>query len=115
MSKNCVFCKIRDKEIPSSVVYEDNDIMAFKDQSPQAPVHILIIPKTHIESINYMNEKDKNLLGYIMLKTKELAKKLDIAESGYRLVINTNHMGGQAVYHLHVHLLGGRQLSWPPG
>lgn len=115
MSKNCVFCKIRDKEVASSVVYEDKDIMAFKDVNPAAPTHILIIPKKHIESLNHINEKDKNLLGELMLRIKDLAEKLNISDKGYRLVINTNLMGGQAVYHLHVHLLGGRQLSWPPG
>ena len=112
---DCIFCKIANGEIKSDKVFEDKDVFAFRDINPQAPVHILLIPKKHISSLNDIDEASNDLVGALIIKVKTLAKKLNIADDGYRLVINTNHMGGQAVYHLHVHLIGGRQLSWPPG
>jgi len=110
-----IFNKIIDKEIPVDIVYEDELCLAFKDIDPKAPVHILIIPKKEIPSMNDVSENDKELLGHLFVKASQIAKDLGISETGYRLVANTNKEGGQEVYHLHVHLLGGRQMTWPPG
>lgn len=110
-----IFSKIIKKEIPADIVYEDNEILAFKDIAPQAPVHILIIPKKEIPTANDIEEEDQSLIGKMFLVAKQLAKKFGIAESGYRLVINCNKDAGQAVFHLHLHLLGGRKFTWPPG
>ena len=112
---DCIFCKIVNKEIPSSVVYEDDKVLAFHDLNKEAPVHVLIIPKKHISSLNDIKPEDGELIGYIMLKAKELAKELGVDESGYRIVNNTGKEGGQTVGHLHYHLLGGRHMQWPPG
>ncbi len=112
---NCLFCKIFKKEISSKIVYEDSEIMAFEDINPQAPVHILIIPAKHIESINDIKEEDKELIGKMFLIAKKLAKEKGVSESGFRTVFNTGKDAGQAVFHIHLHLLGGRKMSWPPG
>jgi len=112
---DCLFCKIISKEIPSDCVYENENIYAFRDINPQAPVHILIIPKTHISTINDVDDNQKLLVGEIFLTSKKLAEKEGIAENGYRTVFNCNKNGGQQVYHIHLHLLGGRQMIWPPG
>ncbi len=112
---DCIFCKIIDKQIPSKIVYEDDLILAFHDLEPVAPHHILIIPKVHIDSINYIDENNSKYVQHIFLKTKEIAKKLGIDESGYRIICNCNDDGGQTVLHLHFHLVGGRQMQWPPG
>lgn len=112
---SCLFCKISRKEIPAQIVYEDEQMLAFHDIRPQAPTHILLIPRKHIATINEVADQDALLLGQIMIKAKEIAKQQGIAESGYRLVYNINAHGGQEVYHIHLHLLGGRQMSWPPG
>ncbi|MDI1352951.1 MAG: histidine triad nucleotide-binding protein [bacterium] len=112
---NCLFCKLVNGEIPASLLFEDNQIMAFQDINPQAPTHILIIPKRHIATINDAEENDTDLMGTLILRAKKLALNLGISEEGYRLVFNVNSGGGQEVYHLHLHLLGGRQMSWPPG
>lgn len=112
---DCLFCKIFRKEIKSNVVYEDKEIMAFEDINPQAPVHILIIPAKHIESINDISDSDKELIGKMFLVAKKLAKEKKVNENGYRTVFNTGKDAGQAVFHLHLHLLGGRKMSWPPG
>ncbi len=111
----CLFCRIVDKEIPAEIVFESNELLAFKDVDPQAPVHILIIPKEHITTTNDLNNEHKELIGDILLAAKKLASEYDIAEVGYRIVFNCNKNGGQAVYHIHLHLLGGRQMKWPPG
>lgn len=111
---DCLFCKIISGEIPSDKVYEDEKIYAFKDIDPQAPVHILIIPKKHIDSLDEIDESDSELLSYILLKIKDLAKEFEL-DKGYRVVINTKEDGGQSVNHLHFHLLGKRSLQWPPG
>ncbi len=111
----CLFCQIVDKEIPTEIVFESNKLLAFKDVAPQAPVHILIIPKKHITSTNDLSKKHKELIGDILLTAKRLASDYDITEDGYRTVFNCNKNGGQAVYHIHLHLLGGRQMKWPPG
>ena len=110
-----IFKKIIDKEIPADIVYEDEHCLAFKDIDPKAPVHILIIPKKEIPSMSEVAEGDKELLGHLLVKASQIAKDLGISESGYRLVANTNKEGGQEVSHLHIHLLGGRQMTWPPG
>ncbi|CAA7603479.1 HIT-like domain protein [Acididesulfobacillus acetoxydans] len=107
---DCLFCKIAQKEIPSKIVYEDAQIMAFADINPVAPVHILLIPKKHLLSVNDIMEEDEALIGRIFAAIKELARKLEIAESGYRVVTNTGTDGGQVVGHLHFHLIGGRAL-----
>ena len=112
---NCLFCKIVDGEIPAKIVYNDEQIMAFADIAPRAPTHLLIIPKKHIATINDAQENDADLLGNLILTAKKLAKEHGLDESGYRLVFNINSQGGQEVYHIHLHLLGGRQLTWPPG
>jgi len=112
---DCIFCKIVEKEIPSKVVYEDEKILAFHDLNPQAPTHVLVIPKVHFESFNEMTEEHMDLMGHMTLKLKEIATGLGIAQSGYRVVCNCGDDGGQEVKHLHYHLLGGRSLQWPPG
>ena len=112
--KDCIFCKIVDKEIPSDIVYEDDRIMCFKDIQPQAPAHVLLIPKKHITSINDVKEEDKELMGHITVKIKEIAKILGL-QKGYRAVINCGEDGMQTVDHLHFHILGKRKMTWPPG
>lgn len=112
---NCLFCKIVSKEIPATIVYEDEQLLAFRDIRPQAPTHVLIIPKRHIASVNECTAGDESLLGSMILQAKTLAKQEGIDEAGYRLNFNINSGGGQEVYHIHLHLLGGRQMTWPPG
>lgn len=112
---DCIFCKIVSGDIPSTKVYEDDKILAFKDLNPEAPQHILVIPKQHIESVSHAKEEDMALLGYIQLKIAEIAKSIGIADQGYRIVTNIGDYGGQTVHHLHYHVLGGRHLQWPPG
>lgn len=112
---NCLFCKIVRGEIPSSKVYEDEKILAFKDITPAAPVHILIIPKKHIGSVNELEQEDIELIGHIFITAKAIAKEQEVDTSGYRIVTNCGEQGGQSVNHLHYHLLGGRALAWPPG
>ncbi len=115
MSQDCIFCKIIAGEISSEIVYEDDVCVAFNDMSPQAPTHILIIPREHIASLDKAEAKHKETLGHLFLKTAEIAREKGFAEDGYRTVINTNDDGGQTVFHLHIHLLGGRQFIFPPG
>ena len=110
-----IFKKIIDKEIPADIVYEDDLCLAFKDIDPKAPTHILIIPKKEIPSMAEVSEDDKDILGHLLVTASKVAKDLGVSDSGYRLVANTNGEGGQEVYHLHIHLLGGRQMTWPPG
>lgn len=110
-----LFMKIINREIPADIVYEDDLCLAFRDVSPQAPVHILLIPKKPIASVATAEAEDQAVLGHLMLKAAHIAEEEGLKENGYRLVINTNKHGGQTVFHLHVHLLGGRQLEWPPG
>lgn len=111
MSEDCIFCKIIAKEIPSTVVYEDQEILAFKDINPVAPVHILIIPKKHIPTITDMTQEDAALIGQIHLAAGRIAKDFGIFDQGFRLVNNCRSHGGQLVYHLHFHLLGGQELG----
>ena len=111
---DCIFCNIAAKEIPGKIAYEDDRILAFHDLEPQAPVHVLIIPKKHIASLDQVTEDDRELMGYLMSKVKDIAKELGL-DNGYRVVINTGDDGMQTVKHLHVHLLGKRKMTWPPG
>lgn len=111
---DCIFCMIANKDIPSKVAYEDDKILAFYDLEPQAPVHVLMIPKKHISSLDDLQEGDAELIGHLMLKVKDLAKELGL-ENGYRLVNNCGEDGMQTVQHLHFHLLGKRKMTWPPG
>lgn len=111
----CLFCKIVQKQIPAKIVYEDDKVLAFEDVSPQAPVHILIIPKEHIPTVNDINEGHKDLVIGMFGTAKKIAVERNIAMQGYRLVFNTNAEAGQSVFHVHMHLLGGRHLNWPPG
>jgi histidine triad (HIT) family protein len=111
----CLFCKIIDRDLNSHIIYEDDLALAFDDMNPQAPHHKLIVPKKHIATINDLKEEDSYLIGHLILVGKQLAEKLSISENGYRLVLNCNASGGQAVYHIHLHLIGGRQMHWPPG
>jgi len=115
MAKDCIFCKIIDGEIPSKKVYENELVYAFYDIAPEAPIHVLIIPKKHIASINDVKEDDMNYITQIHLAAKKIAKDLGVDITGFRLVNNCGEAGGQTVYHLHYHLLGGRNLTWPPG
>ncbi len=112
---SCLFCKIISREIPAKIVFEDKKILAFNDINPQAPVHILIIPKKHIAKISDLEESDKGIISEIIFRANKIAKEKEIIESGYRLIINNNKDAGQEVFHIHLHLLGGRKLHWPPG
>ena len=112
---NCLFCQILDGHIPAKIAYEDERVLAFHDIAPQAPIHILIIPKQHIATINDFTEGHQDLLGYMILTAQKLAQELGVAEDGYRLNFNCNHLAGQTVFHTHLHLLAGRPFSWPPG
>jgi histidine triad (HIT) family protein len=112
---DCIFCKVAEGEIESKKVYEDKDIVAFQDINKMAPVHILIIPRKHIPSLLTISSDDYELLGKMHKTAIHLAKELNIAESGFRLVLNCNRDAGQSVDHIHLHLLGGRALGWPPG
>ena len=111
MEPDCLFCKIVNRELPADIVFEDETLLAFNDISPQAPTHILIIPKKHIATVNDLTDGDINLPGAMILRARALASEKGIAESGYRLILNCNPEGGQTVYHIHLHLLGGRQLT----
>lgn len=113
--KECIFCKIARKEVPSKIVFEDADILAFEDLRPQAPVHMMVIPKAHIEKVSDIKEENMRLIGSLVLAAGNIARQKGIEESGYRLVINCNRDAGQEVFHLHLHLLGGRKFTWPPG
>lgn len=115
MSDNCLFCRILKKEIPSKAVYENEMVYAFDDINPQAPVHVLIIPKKHIVSLNDFDTKDADILTAMFEAAKQIAKDRGVAESGYRTVFNVNRDAGMAVAHLHLHVLGGRAMTWPPG
>lgn len=110
-----IFTKIINREIPANIVHEDDHCLAFHDVSPQAPVHVLVIPKKPIVSIDKLEQEDAALLGHLWLTIQEIARELDVADSGYRVVVNCGQDGGQSVDHLHFHLLGGRSLTWPPG
>ncbi|MCK9236935.1 MAG: histidine triad nucleotide-binding protein [Gammaproteobacteria bacterium] len=111
---DCLFCKITAGEIPAKKIYEDELVIAFYDIAPQAPVHFLVIPKKHISTLNDLTEADRELAGHILYTAQRLANELG-CEQGYRVTMNCNELGGQTVYHIHMHVLGQRQLTWPPG
>lgn len=112
---DCIFCKIVSGDIPGDIVYQDDDVLAFRDLNPQAPTHILIIPKKHIATVNDLQPEDAELVGRMYLAARQIAKDEGIAEPGYRAVMNCNREAGQTVFHIHLHLLGGRPMGWPPG
>jgi histidine triad (HIT) family protein len=112
---NCLFCQVVEKKINASIHYEDEQVLAFRDISPQSPEHLLIIPKKHISSLNHSQEEDLPVLGKLLRTAQMIANDLGQANAGYRLVINTGANGGQTVEHLHLHLLAGRPMTWPPG
>lgn len=113
--EDCIFCKIVEGNIPCDKVYEDEYVLSFKDINPEAPVHVLIIPKKHIANLNELKEEDMHIISHIYNAVKVIAKKLEVDQSGYRIVTNCGEHGGQTVGHIHFHLLGGRSLIWPPG
>lgn len=112
---SCIFCQIASGEIPASVTYHDDDVVAFRDLHPQAPTHILIVPRKHIATVNDLQGEDATLVGKLFLAAKQIASEHGFADEGYRLVMNTNHDAGQSVFHIHLHLLAGRSMHWPPG
>lgn len=112
---NCLFCNIASGQLQAKIEHDDPEIVAFHDINPQAPTHLLIIPKRHIATIDEAKPEDEALLGRMILKAQQLARTLGFNEAGYRLVFNVNKAGGQMVYHIHLHLLGGRPMTWPPG
>ncbi len=112
---NCIFCKIVKGEIPAEKFYESDNVIAFKDINPQAPIHFLIIPKEHIATLNDIEKNHSEVMGELFQAAKELAKRFNISETGYRCVFNCNKDAGQEVFHIHLHLLGGRKIKWPPG
>jgi histidine triad (HIT) family protein len=114
-SDDCLFCKILAGEIPADIIFESDNAIAFRDINPQAPTHVLIIPRRHVATINDLEEGDAALVGNLFLAAKKIAADEGIADAGYRVAMNCNEAAGQTVFHLHLHLLGGRQLGWPPG
>ena len=112
---DCLFCKIVRREIPASVVFEDDELLAFNDINPQAPTHILIIPKRHVDSLNDLAPGDDALVGTLVRRAAAIAMERGLSAGGYRTVFNTNRDAGQTVFHIHLHLLGGRSMTWPPG
>lgn len=110
-----LFLKIINREIPADIVYETDEVLAFRDINPKAPVHVLIIPKVHIRTVNDIQEEQAELVGNLYLAAKEIAYDEGLSDDGYRLVMNCNRAAGQVVFHIHLHLLGGREFSWPPG
>ena len=112
---SCLFCKIIAREIPASIVYEDDRLLAFNDINPQAPTHVLVIPKQHIESLNDLQAGDDQMVGELVRRAAAIARERGISAGGFRTVFNTNRDAGQTVFHVHLHLLGGRSMAWPPG
>ncbi|HET7457020.1 MAG TPA: histidine triad nucleotide-binding protein [Gemmatimonadaceae bacterium] len=112
---NCIFCKIARREIPATVVAENDECVAFRDLNPQAPVHVLVIPRRHVASLDAADGADAALLGALSLMAAQVARDTGVATAGYRTVMNTGPNAGQTVFHVHLHLLGGRSLGWPPG
>ena len=113
--QDCLFCKIISREIPGSIVYEDDRVIAFNDIRPQAPTHVLVVPKRHIESLNELQPGDDQIVGELVRRAAAIAKERGVSASGFRAVFNTNRDGGQTVFHIHLHVLGGRSMQWPPG
>lgn len=115
MPDDCLFCKIANHDIPANIVYENDELVAFHDVSPQAPCHLLIVPRRHISTLNDTEENDRALLGTMLWQATQLAKEQGHAQDGYRTVFNCNRGAGQSVFHIHLHLLAGRNMTWPPG
>jgi histidine triad (HIT) family protein len=115
MSEDCLFCKIVAGDIPADIIHESETVLAFRDITPQAPTHVLVIPRRHIATINDLEPGDREVVGDLYLAAKAVAAAEGIAEPGYRVVMNCNEGAGQSVFHIHLHLLGGRGLGWPPG
>ena len=114
-SDDCLFCKILAGDIPADIIFESDDTVAFRDINPQAPTHVVIIPRKHVATINALESDDAVAVGQLFLAAKQIAQDEGIADDGYRVTMNCNEAAGQTVFHLHLHLLGGRQLGWPPG
>jgi histidine triad (HIT) family protein len=112
---SCLFCRIINREIPASIVYEDDRVLAFNDINPQASTHVLVVPKRHIPTLNDLQESDDQIVGELVRRAAAIAKERGIEAPGYRAVFNTNRDAGQTVFHIHLHLIGGRSLGWPPG
>ncbi len=112
---SCLFCKIVRREVPAAIVYEDDRVLAFNDINPQAPTHVLIIPKRHVDTLNALEDADDVLVGELIRRAAAIARDRGLSATGYRTVVNTNRDAGQTVFHIHVHLLGGRPMAWPPG
>ena len=112
---DCLFCKIANGDIPTELIYEDDDVVAFDDIGPQAPHHFLCIPRRHIATTNDLEDADAKIIGKLALAASKIAKQRGLAEDGYRMVMNCNQHGGQTVFHIHMHVLAGRQMTWPPG
>lgn len=114
-NESCLFCRIADGAIPARKVHEDEDVVAFHDVNPQAPTHVLVIPRRHIASLDALTDADAATIGRTLVRAAAIARTLGLPEAGYRLVINTGAAAGQTVFHIHAHILGGRELGWPPG
>lgn len=112
---DCIFCRIAAGEIPARIAYQDDEVVAFHDIDPRAPVHVLIIPRKHVVSVNDLDDAEAPLIGRLYVRARDLARELGVSETGYRLVMNTGTEAGQSVWHIHLHLLGGRRMTWPPG
>ena len=112
---DCIFCKIIAGDIPAEIVYQNDDVLAFRDLNPQAPLHVLVIPKKHIATINDMTATDAELVGKLYLAAQQIARQEGVADDGYRTVMNCNELAGQTVFHMHLHVLAGRAMNWPPG
>ena len=115
MPSDCLFCKIAHRDVPASVVYEDDHLLAFNDINPQGPTHVLVIPKQHIASLNDLSPEHDRIVGELVRRAAAIAKERGIDAGGFRMVFNTNRDAGQTVFHIHLHLIGGRKLAWPPG
>ena len=113
--EDCIFCKIINREISASIVFEDERMIAFNDINPQSPIHVLLIPREHFASLKEIPDEKKDILSHLLLKARQIAQEKGIAKKGYRIVLNTERDSGQEVFHIHFHLLGGRQMHWPPG
>ena len=112
---DCLFCKIIERKIPASIVYEDDDVVAFNDINPQGPTHVLVVPKRHIATLNDLSPDDDRLVGQVVRRAAAIAKERGVSAGGFRTVFNTNREAGQTVFHIHLHLIGGRPMRWPPG
>jgi len=113
--QDCLFCKVLNGDIPADIVYESDSAIAFRDINPQAPTHVLVIPRKHVATINDLDEEDQEIVGSLYLAAKDIARAEGLSDAGYRAVMNCNEGAGQSVFHIHLHVLGGRALSWPPG